>query len=209
MCRRSSRVPRRISRCLSGGQQSFTRVLSCTALICRGAGSIQCLKPLKLFNRHDHVAFQTTFTDTNADFGAVDGLTDNFLNPDTAQFLQSLIVSNTQTDIVVWADFSELGDNNEDYKVYDYRLDSSSASPCIDAADNEVPGLAGVIIDLDNTPRFVQDLASPDTGNGDLPLVDMGAYEFAGCPIIADINCDDVVNELDLALMALYWLATI
>ena len=61
----------------------------------------------------------------------------------------------------------------------DYRL--SSGSPCVDAGDNG----ATVDItdtDLDGNPRFVDDPATPDTGNGDPPVVDMGAYEFDPCP---------------------------
>ncbi len=52
-------------------------------------------------------------------------------------------------------------------------------SPCIDAADNTaVP--ADIVTDLDGNPRFVDDPATPDTGNPDgiNPIVDMGAYEF-------------------------------
>jgi hypothetical protein len=63
----------------------------------------------------------------------------------------------------------------------DYRL--SDGSPCIDAGDNTaVP--KGTTSDLDGNPRFVDDLGTIDTGNGDAPIVDMGAYEFQGtsCP---------------------------
>ncbi len=57
----------------------------------------------------------------------------------------------------------------------DYRL--LPGSPCIDAADNTaVP--VGVITDLDGNPRFVDDPYIVDTGNGDAPNVDMGAYEL-------------------------------
>ena len=57
----------------------------------------------------------------------------------------------------------------------DYRL--LPGSPCIDAGDNDaVP--PGVTTDLDGNPRFVDDPATPDTGNGTPPIVDMGAYEY-------------------------------
>ncbi len=57
----------------------------------------------------------------------------------------------------------------------DYRL--SAGSPCIDAGDNTaVP--AGITQDLDGAARFADDPDTPDTGNGDAPIVDMGAYEF-------------------------------
>jgi hypothetical protein len=49
-------------------------------------------------------------------------------------------------------------------------------SPCIDAAMNAaVP--AGISTDLDGFDRFYDDLAVPDTGVGQSPLVDMGACE--------------------------------
>ena len=53
----------------------------------------------------------------------------------------------------------------------------SISSPCIDAADNTAVPL-GVTTDLDDNPRFVDDPATADTGNGTPPIVDMGAYEF-------------------------------
>ncbi len=34
------------------------------------------------------------------------------------------------------------------------------------------------VLDLNGNPRFVDDPFTPDTGNGQPPLVDMGAYEF-------------------------------
>jgi hypothetical protein len=52
-----------------------------------------------------------------------------------------------------------------------------AGSPCIDAGDNTaVPD--GVTTDLDGNPRFVDDPNTPDTGNGEPPIVDMGAYEY-------------------------------
>ena len=59
----------------------------------------------------------------------------------------------------------------------DYRL--AAGSPCIDAGDNTaVP--AGITTDLDGNPRFVDDPSTIDSGNGDPPIVDMGAFEFQG-----------------------------
>jgi hypothetical protein len=59
----------------------------------------------------------------------------------------------------------------------DYRL--SAVSPCIDAGDNgSVP--LGLTEDLDGNARFFDDLATPDTGLGRAPIVDMGAYELGG-----------------------------
>lgn len=49
-------------------------------------------------------------------------------------------------------------------------------SPAIDSGDNTaVP--VGVLVDLAGAPRFADVLASPDTGAGGAPVVDMGAYE--------------------------------
>jgi hypothetical protein len=57
----------------------------------------------------------------------------------------------------------------------DVRL--SGGSPCIDAGDNTaVP--SGVTTDLDVNPRFVDDPRTTDTGNGTVPITDMGAYEY-------------------------------
>jgi hypothetical protein len=79
-------------------------------------------------------------------------------------------------------------------------LHLSSGSPCIDAGDNTaVPpdtlDLDGdgdtaepVPFDLDGNPRFVDDPSTPDSGNGNPPLVDMGAYEF---PPAAECAGDD------------------
>jgi hypothetical protein len=54
-------------------------------------------------------------------------------------------------------------------------------SPAIDAANNNaVP--AGVTTDLAGNPRFFDDPATPDTGVGTPPIVDMGAFEFQGTP---------------------------
>ncbi len=56
----------------------------------------------------------------------------------------------------------------------DYQL--SNGSSAIDAGDNTaVPG--GVTTDLNGNPRFTDDPATADTGNGVAPIVDMGAYE--------------------------------
>ena len=71
-------------------------------------------------------------------------------------------------------------------------------SPCIDAGDNTaVPG--EITTDLDGNPRFLDDPETPDTGVGDPPIVDMGAYEFQPC--VGDINNDGVVNVIDLLML--------
>jgi hypothetical protein len=91
----------------------------------------------------------------------------------------------------------------------------SPGSPCIDAADNTaVPpdefDLDGdnnttepLPFDLDSHARFVDDPNTTDTGNGDPPIVDMGAYEFQVCP--ADLNGDGVVDLADLGILLGDW----
>ncbi|MCK4871421.1 MAG: right-handed parallel beta-helix repeat-containing protein [Phycisphaerales bacterium] len=82
----------------------------------------------------------------------------------------------------------------------DYRL--LVGSPCIDASDNlAVP--AEITTDLDGNPRFHDDPGMDDTGNGDPPIVDMGAYEFQGespaCP--GDLNGDGQRDQSDLGIL--------
>ena len=82
----------------------------------------------------------------------------------------------------------------------DYRL--QAGSPCIDAADNTaVP--KGTTTDLDGNPRFVDDPDTPDTGNGDPPIVDMGAYEFQ-CPWDCGDN-DGNVGIVDFLALLAQW----
>ena len=84
----------------------------------------------------------------------------------------------------------------------DYHI--SGGSPCIDAADNSaVP--KGITTDLDGNPRFVDDPDTNDTGNGEPPIVDMGAYEFqpAFCPW--DLDDNGSVGILDLLALLAAW----
>ncbi len=68
-------------------------------------------------------------------------------------------------------------------------------SPCIDAADNTaVP--VDIITDLDGNPRFLEIPETPDTGNGTLPIVDMGAYESLGGGCLA-VMSQEVVCHAD------------
>jgi predicted outer membrane repeat protein len=68
-------------------------------------------------------------------------------------------------------------------------------SPCIDSGDSSaVP--AGVLVDLDGLPRFVDDPSMP---NRTLPPVDMGAYEFQYNSCSADFNKDgDTGTDADI-----------
>jgi hypothetical protein len=82
-------------------------------------------------------------------------------------------------------------------------------SPCIDAGFTlEV----SVPLDLDGNPRVIDDPNTPNTGvnvYASSNVVDMGAYEFEPCRIPGDINCDGVVDFIDLAILCHNWLAGI
>ncbi len=92
----------------------------------------------------------------------------------------------------------------------DYRL--LPGSPCIDAGDNTaVP--AGITTDLDGDPRFVDDPNTIDSGNGDPPVVDMGAFEFQGasqCPWDCDggESTDGTVGIVDFLTLLTQWGST-
>jgi formylglycine-generating enzyme required for sulfatase activity len=81
----------------------------------------------------------------------------------------------------------------------------ASGSPCIDAGGNDlVP--AFLALDLDGQPRFTDDVNTPDTGQGDPPIVDMGAYEWQHSPCWdADLNNDRVVDLRDLGILLAYY----
>jgi hypothetical protein len=67
----------------------------------------------------------------------------------------------------------------------DLRLATGSAA--IDAGDNASVPL-GTGKDLDGNRRFFDDPATPDSGAGAAPLVDLGAYEFGSSPPAA-LSC--------------------
>jgi parallel beta-helix repeat protein len=95
--------------------------------------------------------------------------------------------------------------NNPDPNLWNLRLKPDS--PCIDAGNTTaVP--AGILADLDENPRGLDDPVKPDTGISFLGVtVDMGAYEFQLCRIPGDINCDGDVDFDDFAIFANNWLA--
>ncbi len=69
----------------------------------------------------------------------------------------------------------ELSEHNPLFAGTGHRL--LPGSPCIDAANNDaVP--PSVTVDLARHWRFVDDPATADTGAGDPPIIDMGAYEY-------------------------------
>ncbi len=83
------------------------------------------------------------------------------------------------------------GTLDDDYSIF-------VGSPCIDAGSNPALG-PDVEFDLAGHDRYVDDPDAPDTGEGDPPLVDMGAYEYQACP--GDLNGDGVRNQADLGIL--------
>ena len=147
---------------------------------------------------------QTKLTDADANGGqgfTADEFLGKFLKPDTGQALETLIVSNTATELLVWGDFEAAGTSGAAYQVKDYRLDSSAGSPCIDAADNNVAESCG--LDLDGNERFVDDpnvVPNPGEGSPEHPedIADMGAYEFAGLPL-TDCNGNAMDDDCEVS----------
>ncbi|QQS09935.1 MAG: hypothetical protein IPK69_04760 [Phycisphaerales bacterium] len=68
----------------------------------------------------------------------------------------------------------------------DYRL--APDSPCIDAGRNDAYPATATLVDLLGNPRFIDDPATPDTGLGTSPIIDIGAVEFV--PIAAPCPAD-------------------
>lgn len=84
----------------------------------------------------------------------------------------------------------------------DFRL--AAGSPLIDAADNAaVPAITTT--DVAGLPRRQDDPATPDTGSGAAPIVDMGAHEFGEPPLLGDLNHDGFVNGADITALLGSW----
>ena len=135
---------------------------------------------------YDTETFQTMLTNTNA-LWDTDTLVGNCINPDTAQYLQFVIDSNTDTTITVWGDASALGLSGNSYRIYDYHLQFTS--PCLDAGDNTV---SVGFEDVEGNFRYVNNTSKPGWGEKIIHmffdesdsftliwkgLIDMGAYE--------------------------------
>jgi hypothetical protein len=133
---------------------------------------------------------ETTFFDATASF--VPGeLVGKLLVPLTVANVERPIVANTATTITVLGDVAVWGVPGLDYHVNDFRL--TAGSPSVDAADNTaVPG--DVTTDLDGLPRFLDVPETPDTGNGAVPIVDMGAYEALGDGCLAITNLETICH---------------
>ncbi len=133
---------------------------------------------------YDRETGQTTLIDDAAAW-EVDELIGKFLNPDTSQFLQSFIVDNTATEVIVLGDFSSLGKAGVEYRINDYHL--SEDSPGINAGSNYAPELPEE--DTDGEPRIQS------------CRVDMGAYESSFAPNLSeDPNCNknDTIDDCDI-----------
>jgi len=74
-------------------------------------------------------------------------------------------------------------------------LTPAPGSPCIDAGDNAATAIGEV--DLAGRARRYDDAATPDTGVGLSPIVDMGALEFQGAACPADFNESGRVDSQD------------
>lgn len=93
-------------------------------------------------------------------------------------------------------------------------LHLSPGSPMIDSGNNNGVPLDssdldgdGMLFeptpyDLDGAARLVDDPATSDTGNGAAPLVDRGAYEFAVCSPLGDLDGDGIVALPDYAILS-------
>ncbi len=79
----------------------------------------------------------------------------------------------------------------------DYRI--GVGSPCIDAGDNAAVG-PSITTDLAGNARFFDDPATPDTGTGTPPIVDMGAYEGPAAAIVVSTMSVLDHGGVDLAL---------
>ncbi len=76
----------------------------------------------------------------------------------------------------------------------DLRLQATS--PCIDAGSNAGWLPESPPLDLDANPRFVNDPAAPDSGNGIGAIADMGAYERQS-PCRADVSGNGLLETND------------
>ncbi|MDY7110589.1 MAG: hypothetical protein SYC29_18305, partial [Planctomycetota bacterium] len=95
--------------------------------------------------------------------------------------------------------------------------DLAPGSPCIDAADNAAlpPDELDldddgdtdepIPLDLAGEARVIDDPDTEDTGHGEPPIVDMGAYEFQPSECPADFDGDGDVDTADLLFLLGAW----
>jgi hypothetical protein len=145
-----------------------------------------------------------TFIDNQAGYGggmfakvnSSPSLTNCILWGDTPEeiLLENSTITVTYSD--VQGGWAGTGNIDADPTFADAEGHLSPGSPCIDAADNtavpaDTEDLDGdedvtepIPFDLDGNPRFADDIGTPDSGLGDPPIVDMGAYEFQGTTVL-------------------------
>ncbi|MHC4218549.1 MAG: hypothetical protein ACYSU7_08860, partial [Planctomycetota bacterium] len=143
---------------------------------------------------YDAATDLTVLTDGDASF-VPDGLVGRRIIPDTRLApVPTRGLTNTATTITLMGElWSAIVSEGETYLIRDDRL--SPSSPCIDAGDNtDVP--PDVTTDLDGNPRFLDIPETPDTGNGDPPIVDMGASESLGGGCLA-VTSQEVICHGD------------
>jgi len=110
---------------------------------------------------YDPATNRTTLTDSAASFVA-GSLVGRLVNPATSQWMQALIVANTDITLVVIGDFTSVVSAGDPYQILDYHL--SDGSSALDKADEA----SAPSQDFDGDPR-----------PGDDGLVDLGADEAA------------------------------
>ena len=110
---------------------------------------------------YDGATLQTTLTNTLASFvsGALAG---KLINPDTSQQVQALIVSNTETSIIVSGNVTDFVQNGDGYQLVDYHIQNGSAAldrgevvsaPSVDFESDPRPGGDGLVdIGVDEAP---------------------------------------------------------
>ncbi len=87
----------------------------------------------------------------------------------------------------------------------DLRL--TALSPAIDSGSNTAWNVA-FEVDFAGLPRFYDDPAVFDSGEGVAPIIDRGAHERQPAPpmcAFADLDCDGFVNGADLGILLAAW----
>jgi parallel beta-helix repeat protein len=136
--------------------------------------------------------FETTFTDDLASW-TPGSLTGRLVNPNTLQDLHFVIVTNTNSTVVISGDATPLAGSGDIYELFDYHL--QTGSPCIDEGTDE----GGPGIDFEGDPR-------PQNCK-----YDMGVDEFSvttddsdedgffdqddNCPCVLNPDQDDLDND--------------
>ncbi|OWY71484.1 hypothetical protein B7486_11595 [cyanobacterium TDX16] len=155
---------------------------------------------------------QTTFTDIAADFTPGQWV-GTFLNPAIVQPLHSLVVSNDETQIRVWGDFSSSGVAGASYRILDIHLQPNS--PCVNAGDPDAATASDYdfsVTDLDGDPRILGcriDIGADEVQLNGGTIVDADTdgigSDCDNCPAVynpdqADGDADNIGNACDNCL---------